>query len=61
MRMLNLQRLLDQPPLKDWPGTLEHALLLAEEAGADEAMAAELAAKIQDSAAKTWRILVPPR
>jgi len=57
--MLNLQRLLDQPPLQEWPGTLEHAVLLAEEAGADEAMVAELAAKIQDSAAKTWRILVP--
>jgi hypothetical protein len=57
-RMLNLQRLLEQPPLKEWPGSIEHARLLAEEVAADEAVAADLAAKIQDCAAKEWRALV---
>ena len=57
-RMLTLQRLLEQPPQKEWPGSIEHARLLAEEIAADEALAADLAAKIQDCAAKEWRVLI---
>ena len=60
-RMLNLQRLLDQPGAKEWPGSIEHALLLAEEVGVDRDTAAEVAAKIQDCAAEEWRSLVSLR